>query len=143
MPASDVRSYADEVVHIMATYNLRLPREMLESMAQGVRDSGPGGLDRLAEEEAAILLARNLHAVVMAELCSGIDSRAMGGTLGAWSKFSQQTMYRADLGLINKVLYRHEILPLIDDVERLLRERLSDADIVRSGTPPRPTSVPF
>ena len=29
-------------------------------------------------------------------------------------------MYRADLGLINMVLFEHEILPLIDDIERVL-----------------------
>jgi hypothetical protein len=31
-------------------------------------------------------------------------------------------MYRSDLGLINMVLFDHEILPLIDDVERILEQ---------------------
>ena len=31
-------------------------------------------------------------------------------------------MYRSDLGLINMVLFDHEILPLIDDVEQILEQ---------------------
>jgi hypothetical protein len=47
-----------------------------------------------------------------------------GGLLAAWSKFTQQVMYRADLGLINMALFNHEILPLIDGVERIVEERV-------------------
>lgn len=124
MRASDAMSYADKVVHIIDTYGLPLPSEVLRSLRQEARDSNLNGGDRLAEEEAAIFLARNLQAMVTAELRLGIDSGAMGGILDAWSKFAQQAMYRADLGLINTVLYTYEILPLIDDVERLLREEI-------------------
>lgn len=141
MPVNDTTSQIDKVVHIMGTYNLRLPRGILDSLARSAREMDTGTRDRLAEEEAAVLLARNLHAVVMAELDSGIEPRPMGGTLDAWSKFSQQAMYRADLGLINRVLYRHEILPLIDDVERVVRERLTDEDISRKGSSGRATGV--
>ena len=143
MPAGNAMSYIDKVVHIIGTYGLRLPSEMMESLHDGVRNANPGGQHRLAEEEAAAFLARFLHAVVTTELRSGIEPRAMGAILGAWSKFAQQAMYRADLGLINMALYTYEILPLIDDVERLLREEAHDGNVSQSGPAPRVTSAPF
>jgi hypothetical protein len=143
MPASNAMSYSDKVVHIMGTYALPLPSAVLESMRQDVRDADPSGHQRLAEEEAAIFLARNLHAMVMTELHSGIDSRSMGGVLDAWSKFAQQAMYRTDLGLINMVLYTYEILPLIDDVERLLREAIPEGDVSKTQSSPRMSGVPL
>ncbi len=115
-------NYADKVVHIIGTYRLPLQSQVLESFRCDMRDSTPRDRNRIAEEGAAIFLARRLYPMVMAELRSGIDCRATGGILDAWSKFTQQAMYRSDLGLINLVLFNDEILPLIDDVERILRE---------------------
>lgn len=134
MPATKAMSHIDKVVHIIDTYALPLRSQALDSMRQEVRDSNPSGRERLAEEEAAVFLAHHLHAAVTAELRSGLDSRAVGGILDAWSKFTQQAMYRADLGLVNMVLYTYEILPLIDDVERLLREEISDGEISQTGS---------
>ena len=125
MSASKVMSYTDRVLHIIDTYNLPIRPDARESMHQRVRDSDFSGRERLAEEEAAVFLARVLRDAVTVELRSGIESRAMGSILDAWSKFTQQAMFRADVGLINSVLYTYEILPLIDDVERLLREGIA------------------
>ena len=111
--------FAHKAAHIIGTYGLPLPQELLDALRQELRDSRPGNRCRLAEEEAGVFLARALHARVTAAQPSGIDA---GHLLAAWSKFTQQVMYRADLGLINMVLFNHEILPLIDDLERALEE---------------------
>ena len=127
MSATKCMNFADKVMHIIGTYGLPLQPEIRESLRRHIKDTRPEHRNRLAEEEAAIILARRLHAMVIAELRSGIDSRSMDGILRSWSKFTQQSMYRSDLGLINMVLFDHEILPLIDDVERILEEE-SPAD---------------
>lgn len=121
MLARKATRFADKAAHIMGTYGLPLQPELLDSLQRELRDSNPDGRHRLAEEEAAIFLARALHAMVIAALRSGPDA---GGLLAAWSKFTQQVMYRADLGLINMALLNNEILPLIDGVERILEERV-------------------
>jgi len=115
-------NFADKVMHIIGTYGLRLQPGMLELLRRDIKDSDARNARRLAEEEAAILLAHRLHAMVVAELRSGIDARAIESILGSWQKFSQQSMYRSDLGLINMVLFDHEILRLIDEVEQILEE---------------------
>jgi hypothetical protein len=143
MSASKAMSYADKVVHIIDTYGLPLPCAPLEAVRRSVRDATPSGRHRLAEEEAAIFLARHLHAMVMSELGSGIDSRAISAILDAWSKFAQQVMYRADLGLINRVLYNCEILPFIDDVEQILCEEIYDADTARAESSPPASGAPL
>lgn len=122
MPVSKCKNFPDKVMHIMGTYGLRLQPEVLESLRRHIQDTPAENRNRLAEEEAAIVLAHRLHAMVVAELPSGIDSPARESILGSWSKFTQQSMYRSDLGLINMVLFDHEILPLIDDVERILEQ---------------------
>ena len=122
MPATKRMNFADKVMHIIGTYGLRLQPEILESLRRHTQDTTAKSCNRLAEEEAAIALAHRLHAMVVAELPSGIDSPAMERVLVSWSKFTQQSMYRSDLGLINMVLFDHEILPLIDDVERILEQ---------------------
>lgn len=143
MPAIDSVSHIEEVVHIIDTYALPMPAAALDSMRRQVRESNPSGGERLAEEEAALFLTRHLHAAVIHELRSGLDSSAMGGILDAWSKFAQQAMYRADLGLINAVLYRYEILPLIDDVERLLREGITADNLPRASSARPPWDFPL
>jgi hypothetical protein len=115
--------FAHKAAHIIGTYGLPLPQELLDALRLELRDSRSGDRCRLAEEEAGVFLARALHARVIAALPSGVDA---GGLLAAWAKFTQQAMYRTDLGLINMVLFNHEILPLIDDVERILEERVPD-----------------
>ena len=122
MPASKSMNFADKVMHIIGTYGLRLQPEILELLRRDIKDTAACSRKRLAEEEAAIVLAHRLHAIVVAELRSGIDSRAIESILASWQKFSQQSMYRSDLGLINMVLFDHEILPLIDEVEQILEE---------------------
>jgi len=122
VPATKRMNFADKVMHIIGTYGLPLQPEMLASFRRHIQDRTPGNRNRLAEEEAAIFLAHRLYAMVIAELRAGIDSRTISTILDAWSKFAQQSMYRSDLGLINMVLFDHEILPLIDDVERILEE---------------------
>ena len=131
MPVSKAMPYADKVMHIVGTYGLPLQPEMLESFHLYMQDSAPGERDRLVEEEAAIFLARRLYPMVLAELRSGIESRAI---LDTWSKFTQQSMYRSDIGLINMVLFNHEILPLIDDVERIVQENVAAGDSSRVET---------
>ena len=143
MPATDSVSHIEEAVHIIDTYALPMPAAALDSMRRQGRESNLSAGERLAEEEAALFLARHLHAAVTNELRSGLDSSAMGGILDAWSKFAQQAMYRADLGLINTVLYRYQILPLIDDVERLLREGLAADNLPRTSSSRRPWDFPL
>lgn len=128
MPVRKSMSYADKVMHIITTYRLPLQPRMLESFRRDIQDSAPAGRDRLAEEEAAIFLARRLHAMVIAELRADSDSRAISAILDSWSKFTQQSMYRSDLGLINMVLFNHEILPLIDDVDRIVQEEIATGE---------------
>ena len=121
MTAPKATRFADKAAHIIGTYGLPLQPELLDSLRQQLRDSNPNGRERLAEEEAAVFLARALHTRVIAALRSGMDA---AGLLAAWSKFTQQVMYRADLGLINMALFTDTILPLIDGVERILEERV-------------------
>ncbi len=121
MTAPKATRVADKAAHIIGTYGLPLQPELLDSLRQQLRDSNPNGRERLAEEEAAVFLARALHTRVIAALRSGMDA---GGLLAAWSKFTQQVMYRTDLGLINMALFTDTILPLIDGVERILEERV-------------------
>ena len=139
MLARKATRFADKAAHIIGTYGLPLPSEILDSLRRALRDSNPNGGNRLAEEEAAIFLARSLHAMAIAALRSGIDA---GGILAAWSRFTQQVMYRADLGLVNMALFDNEILPLIDGVERILREKPASGELAqkeaahcRSGVP--------
>ena len=122
MPAPNSMNFADKVMHIIGTYGLQLQPGLLEILRRDIKDTAARSRNRLAEEEAAILLANRLHAMVVAELRSRIDARAVESILGSWQKFSQQSMYRSDLGLINRVLFDHEILPLIDEVEQILEE---------------------
>lgn len=132
MPATKRMNFADKVVHIIATYGLPLQPDTLESFRRLVNDTDMKNRNRLAEEEAAIFLAHRLYAMVIAELRSGIDIRATNAILDSWSKFTQQSMYRSDLGLINMVFFDHEILPLIDDVERIIQEKSPAGDHSRT-----------
>lgn len=143
MPASKAMSYTDRVLHIIDTYNLPIRHDARESMRRRVRDSDFSGRERLAEEEAAIFLARALRDAVTAELRSGIESRAMGSILDAWSRFTQQAMFRADVGLINSVLYTCEILPHIDDVERLLRDGIAEDEDSNAHLKPHEPRMPL
>ncbi len=128
MPAPKPTRFAHKAAHIIGTYGLPLQPELLDSLRRELRDSNPNGGNRLAEEEAAIFLARALHAKVIAVLGSRTDA---GGLLAGWSKFTQQVMYRADLGLINMALLNNEILPLIDGVERILEEQAPGAELAQ------------
>ena len=112
----------------------------MDALRQELRDSDPNGRHRLAEEEAAVFLAHALHAKVVAALRSGLDA---GGLLAAWSKFAQQVMYRADLGLINMALLNNEILPLIDGVERILEEQVPSRERAQRNTAARGSGVPL
>ena len=141
MLATKPMNFADKVMHIIATYGLPLQPETLESFRQLVEETDMKNRNRLAEEEAAIFLARRLYAMVIAELRSGIDIRARNAVLVSWSKFTQQSMYRSDLGLINMVLFDHEILPLIDDVERIVQEKSPQGDYARTEFAARGSSV--
>ena len=131
MPAPKATRFADKATHIIGTYGLPLPRELLDSLRRELRDSNPGGPHRLAEEEAAVFLARALHPRVIAALSAGIDAT---GLRAAWSKFTQQVMYRADLGLINVALFNNEILPLIDGLERILEEHVASREPAQKAT---------
>jgi len=128
VPARKATRFADKAAHIIGTYGLPLQSEVLDSLRRELRDSNPNGGNRLAEEVAAIFLARSLHAMAIAALRSDIDA---GGILAAWSRFTQQVMYRADLGLINMALLDNEILPLIDGVERILREKPARGELAQ------------
>ena len=141
MPATKCMNFADRVMHIIATYGLPLQPDTLESFRRLVKETDIKNRNRLAEEEAAIFLARRLYAMVIAELRSGIDIRARNAVLVSWSKFTQQSMYRSDLGLINMVLFDHEILPLIDDVERIVQEKSPQGDYARTECAARGSSV--
>ena len=88
MPATRSINFADKVMHIIGTYGLPLQPEMLASFRRHIQDRTPGNRNRLAEEEAAIFLAHRLYAMVIAELRSGIDSRAIRSVLDSWSKFA-------------------------------------------------------
>jgi hypothetical protein len=132
--------FADKAAHIMGTYGLPLQPELLDSLQRELRDSNPDRRHRLAEEAAAIFLARALHAMVIAALRADIDA---GGLLAAWSKFTQQVMYRADLGLINMVMFSDEILPLIDDVEQILRQEFPAGKFPQTRTAPRRSGAPL
>ena len=143
MSATKHMNFADKVMHIIGTYGLPLQPEIRESLRRHIKDTRLEHRNRLAEEEAAIILARRLHAMVIAELRSGTDSRAIDGVLHSWSKFTQQSMYRSDLGLINMVLFDHEILPLIDDLERILEEEsLADGSSQMEFATRRPCAAP-
>ncbi len=125
MPTRKASDYADKVVKIVRTYgDLHLQPGVLKSFQQDTLEAHGDGYGRFPEDEAAEFLARYLHAMVVTELRAGVDSPSVGPLLDAWSKFAQQAMYRADLGLINLVLFKHEILPRIDQVERIAREGL-------------------
>ena len=136
--------HADKVVHIIDTYALPLPAETLHGLRRDVLDVNPSGRERLAEEDAAMFLADRLYAMVVVELHGTIDPSEVGAAQRAWMKFTQQTMYRADLGLINLTLFNNEILPLIDDVEHMLRERLGARDRSRRDyATPRGSVMPL
>ena len=141
MLATKPMNFADKVMHIIATYGLPLQPETLESFQRLVEETDMKNRNRLAEEEAAIFLARRLYAMVTAELRSGIDIRARNAVLVSWSKFTQQSMYRSDLGLINMVLFDHEILPLIDDVERIVQEKSPQGDYAQTEFAARGSGV--
>ena len=130
MPAPKATRFADKAAHIIGTYGLPLPSELLDALRRELRASNPNGRNRLAEEEAAVFLARALHAKAIAALGSGIDA---GGILAVWPRFTQQVMFRADLGLINMALFNDEILPLIDGVERIFREKIPGGDPARKA----------
>ena len=124
MTTTKCSDYGDKVVRIIRTYgDLPLGAEALTAFRQDTLEAHWDGHGRLPEDEAAVFLARYLQAMVVAGIGSGIDSPSVSRVLGAWSNFAQQAMYRADLGLINLVLFNDEILPRIDEVERILRER--------------------
>ncbi|NCF30143.1 MAG: hypothetical protein GWP69_22440 [Gammaproteobacteria bacterium] len=131
MPVRKAMSYADKVMHIITTYRLPLQPRMLESFRRDIQDSAPADRNRLAEEEAATFLARRLHTMVVAELRADTDARAISPILDSWSKFTQQSMYRSDLGFINRVLFDHKILPLIDDVDRIVQENVAAGESSR------------
>jgi hypothetical protein len=69
--------------------------------------------------------------MVVAELRADTDARAISPILDSWSKFTQQSMYRSDLGFINRVLFDHKILPLIDDVDRIVQENVAAGESSR------------
>ncbi len=140
MLARKASRFADKAAHIIGTYGLPLQSELQDSLQRELRDSNPNGRHRLAEEEAAIFLARALHAMVNAALRSGIDA---GDLLAAWSKFTQQVMFRADLGLINMVMFSDVILPLIDDVEQILRQEFPAGKFPQTKTPARRSGAPL
>jgi hypothetical protein len=141
MSANRSTSYADKVVHIIDTYALPMDAQALEAMRERVRKASANARELLAEEEAAIFLARHLHTGVKAALRDCSDVGTIGGVLAPWWKFAQQAMYRADLGLINRVLYTHEILPLIDDVERTVRDELPEDNPARAQFLPAALSL--
>jgi hypothetical protein len=124
MPASEALNDTDKVIHIIGTYDLSMSPEMLESIRRSVGDSTRGNGDQLSEERAAVVLARYLYALVIAELHSGNDAGTSDGILDVWARFTQQAMYRSDLGLIKMALFDEEILPLIDEAERIFREQV-------------------
>lgn len=126
MTAIRAGNYADKVVHVIDTYGLPMDARALGAMYERVRESSLNDSELLAEEAAAIILARHLHAVVQGALRGCADPTAIGGVLDTWWKFVQQVMYRADIGLINRVLYTYEILPLIDDMERTVCDEVPE-----------------
>ena len=136
-------NYAAKVTHIIRTYgDLSLAAGVLKSFQCDTLEAHGREHGRLPEDEAALFLNRYLYAMLVSELRSGTDSASVDEALGAWSKFAQQAMYRADLGLINLVLFNHEILPRIDEVERIARRRLSanpsaptESELGESGVP--------
>ncbi len=140
MPAGKATRFADKAAHIIRTYGLPLQSELLDSLRRELCDSNPNGRHRLAEEEVAIFLARALHTMAIAALRSGIDA---GGILAAWSRFTQQVMYRADLGLINMALLNNEILPLIDGVERILEEQAPSGELAQKEAARCGSGVPL
>ena len=137
MPTGKAMSRADRVLYIVGTYGLPLPPELLVSFRRRIRRAKPCDVQLLFEEQAAMLLARHLYPRVIAALGAPADARAVEAILGAWSKFAQQAMYRSDLGLINMCLFDHEILPLIDNVERMVREKFPAAAAPRVQTAAR------
>ena len=126
MPTTNLSDYSDRVMHIIRSYgDLPLAAGVLKSFQRDTLEAHGDEQRRLPEDEAALFLARYLHARAVTELRSGMDSGSAGQVLRAWSNFAQQAMYRADLGLLNLVLFNHEIVPRIDEVERIARERRS------------------
>jgi len=128
-------SRADKVIYIVGTYRLPLRQEVLDSFRRRIKRARPCDAHLLFEEQAAMLLVRYLYPTVLAELRAAADARAVDAVLGTWLKFAQQAMYRSDLGLINMCLFDDEILPLIDDVERIVREKFPAAAVPRIKAP--------
>lgn len=142
MSSSQSSRHAKKVVHIIDTYGLPLPSAALQTLRSDLIEMNPSGRERLAEEDAAMYLADRLYAMVSTELHAGGEPGEAGTALRAWMKFTQQAMYRADLGLINLVLFKAEILPLIDDVERTLQEDTPAADPYRGDPTARGSVMP-
>ena len=143
MPSTDHSNYADRVMHIIRTYgDLPLAPGVLKSFRCDALEAHGHEHARLPEDEAALFLTRCLHAMVVTELRSAKNSASAERALGAWSRFVQQAMYRADLGLINLVLFNHEILPRIDEVERIARDHLSAKTSPRKESASRESGVP-
>ena len=101
----------DRVAHIMGTYGLPLQTQVMDRLRDDLCAYVSGRQDRFAEEEAAIYLARSLHAMMMADLCACVGTGAIPGIREAWDRFIHQAAYRVECGLINRVLFDHEILP--------------------------------
>jgi len=134
--------HADKVVHIIDTYGLPLPCATLQGLRRDLIEMNPSGRERFAEEDAALYLADRLHAMASAELHACGEPGEIGAALRAWMKFTRQVMYRTDLGLVNLVLFKAEILPLIDDMERLLQENTPAADPCRGDPAARGSVIP-
>lgn len=128
MPTSKATSHADKVIHIIGTYGLSLQSGVRESFRQLLCVSTHRVAHLLSEEEAAMLLADHLYPALIAGLRSGVDASAIDDMLEVWLRFAQQAIYRSNLGLISMALFDDEILPLIDDVDRALREEYSEND---------------
>lgn len=123
MPARDVTNDADRIIHIVGTYGLGLPAPTLASIRQQVFDFARLDEHLLVEERAAMCLARHLYPAVVAQLRGKTTPSARDDMVAVWSTFAQQAMYRSDLGLVNMALFDDKILPLVDEVKRLIEER--------------------
>jgi hypothetical protein len=142
MPASNVMSYTDKVIHVIGTYGLPVRPEVIESIRQSMDDAAQHNGNLLLQEQAAMTLVGHLYPMVIAALRSGNDARGGDEILDAWSKFTQQAMYRSDLGLINLTLFNEEILPLIDDVERVFRDHVLNREDPQPHLVPRGVGIP-
>jgi hypothetical protein len=136
MTVDRASNYADKVVHVIDTYGLPMDARALGAIYERVRESNLNDDELLAEEAAAIFLARHLHIAVRDALRGGANPTAMGGVLDTWRRFVQQVMYRADIGLINRVLYTYEILPLIDEMERAVCDQVPGDNPAKTQFPP-------